>query len=447
MPMNHTPFLAIFLLFLGLLRFDSFPGLEAAPGNLTSIPGSPGNLTSTPGSPGNLTSTPGSLGNLTSTPGSPGNLTSTPGSPGNLTSTPRSPGNLTLTPGSPGNLTSVPGLYVFGDSLVDVGNNNHLLISIARANYARNGVDFPGKKATGRFCNGKNAADFLAEKFGLPLLPPYLSLRDIVTRKRKKNAPVPGVNFASGGAGIFNSTDGKHKQAIPLSQQVNDWLSIQEEIYQLGGPSGAQIHLSKSLFIVVIGSNDLFDFVGSSKLKKNNDPQQYTLAMAVKLKEQLKRIHNSGARKFLILGVAQIGCTPGKRNKKSILHECSEEANMMASLYNEALTKMLQQLKQEIGNTMSYTYFDLFKAIQDIINNPTSYGFADVTSACCGNGKLNGQHPCLPLAKLCPDRSKYLFWDMFGHPTEAAAWTVVDLMLAPNSQYSSPLTLTQLVSS
>lgn len=55
----------------------------------------------------------------------------------------------------------VTAMYVFGDSLVDVGNNNYLKISLAKANFPHNGVDFPTGKATGRFSNGKNAADFI----------------------------------------------------------------------------------------------------------------------------------------------------------------------------------------------------------------------------------------------------------------------------------------------
>lgn len=55
----------------------------------------------------------------------------------------------------------VPALYVFGDSLVDVGNNNYLTLSIAKANHRHYGIDFPTHKPTGRFSNGKNAADFL----------------------------------------------------------------------------------------------------------------------------------------------------------------------------------------------------------------------------------------------------------------------------------------------
>lgn len=52
-------------------------------------------------------------------------------------------------------------MYVFGDSLVDVGNNNYLSFSLLKADFPHNGIDYPGHKATGRFCNGKNSADFL----------------------------------------------------------------------------------------------------------------------------------------------------------------------------------------------------------------------------------------------------------------------------------------------
>lgn len=61
----------------------------------------------------------------------------------------------------------VPAVYVFGDSLVDVGNNNYLTLSIAKANHRHYGVDFPNQKPTGRFSNGKNAADFIGKSFKL----------------------------------------------------------------------------------------------------------------------------------------------------------------------------------------------------------------------------------------------------------------------------------------
>ncbi|CAJ1978268.1 unnamed protein product [Sphenostylis stenocarpa] len=53
----------------------------------------------------------------------------------------------------------VPALFVFGDSLVEVGNNN-FLNTVARANYFPYGIDF-GRRATGRFSNGRSLIDFI----------------------------------------------------------------------------------------------------------------------------------------------------------------------------------------------------------------------------------------------------------------------------------------------
>lgn len=57
----------------------------------------------------------------------------------------------------------VPAVYVFGDSLVDVGNNNYLNGTFAKAIFPYYGIDFPTKKPAGRFCNGKNAADLIGK--------------------------------------------------------------------------------------------------------------------------------------------------------------------------------------------------------------------------------------------------------------------------------------------
>lgn len=53
-----------------------------------------------------------------------------------------------------------PALYVFGDSLIDCGNNNHL--PSGGADYLPYGIDFMGGNTpTGRATNGKTVADFL----------------------------------------------------------------------------------------------------------------------------------------------------------------------------------------------------------------------------------------------------------------------------------------------
>jgi len=56
----------------------------------------------------------------------------------------------------------VPALFIFGDSLADPGNNNHLM-SLAKANHPPYGRQFDTHMATGRFTNGRTALDFLGE--------------------------------------------------------------------------------------------------------------------------------------------------------------------------------------------------------------------------------------------------------------------------------------------
>jgi hypothetical protein len=57
----------------------------------------------------------------------------------------------------------VPAMFVFGDSLVDVGNNNRLdrCNVSCKANHRPYGVDYPCHSPSGRFSNGYNLADQL----------------------------------------------------------------------------------------------------------------------------------------------------------------------------------------------------------------------------------------------------------------------------------------------
>jgi hypothetical protein len=55
--------------------------------------------------------------------------------------------------------TLVPAIVTFGDSTMDVGNNNNMPGDF-KANFPPYGRDFKNHTATGRFCNGKLSTDF-----------------------------------------------------------------------------------------------------------------------------------------------------------------------------------------------------------------------------------------------------------------------------------------------
>ncbi|ONI28002.1 hypothetical protein PRUPE_1G116300 [Prunus persica] len=63
---------------------------------------------------------------------------------------------------------NVPAVFTFGDSLVDVGNNNNLR-TIAKANFYPHGMDF-GNNPTGRFSNGRTVVDIIQYRPPLPLV-------------------------------------------------------------------------------------------------------------------------------------------------------------------------------------------------------------------------------------------------------------------------------------
>lgn len=56
----------------------------------------------------------------------------------------------------------VPALIVFGDSIVDPGNNNKLA-TVIKCDFPPYGRDFVEQKPTGRFCNGRIPSDFLGK--------------------------------------------------------------------------------------------------------------------------------------------------------------------------------------------------------------------------------------------------------------------------------------------
>ncbi|KAG1354155.1 putative GDSL esterase/lipase EXL3 [Cocos nucifera] len=67
---------------------------------------------------------------------------------------------LTLSQSSNQTTPLVPAVIVFGDSIVDPGNNN-VIKTIVKCNFPPYGVDFIGHMPTGRFSNGKIPTDFI----------------------------------------------------------------------------------------------------------------------------------------------------------------------------------------------------------------------------------------------------------------------------------------------
>ncbi|CAM0906618.1 unnamed protein product [Alopecurus aequalis] len=329
---------------------------------------------------------------------------------------------------------SVPAVYVFGDSLADVGNNNYLL-TLLKADFPHNGMDYPGRKATGRFSNGKNSADFLADKLGLASSPPYLALSS------SSNANYAnGVNFASGGAGVSNATN--KDQCITFDKQIQYYSTVYTSLTRNLGQVQAASHLAKSIFAITIGSNDIIHYARDNAATKLRNPsEQYVDTLIQSLTGQLQSLYNLGARKVLFLGIGPVGCTPSLRELSST-KDCIAEANSMAVQYNKAAETVLTGMSAQHPD-LHYAFFDSSAALLRYINQPAAYGFAEAKAACCGLGDMNAKIACTPISNYCANRSDHVFWD-FYHPTEATAQKLTTTAFDGSAPFIFPINIRQL---
>lgn len=83
--------------------------------------------------------------------------------------------------GDGGRKELVPAMFIFGDSLIDNGNNNDLP-SFAKANYYPYGIDFNGGRPTGRFSNGLTMVDGIGQSVCLCVSASCNCLTDVCLR-------------------------------------------------------------------------------------------------------------------------------------------------------------------------------------------------------------------------------------------------------------------------
>ncbi|KAL0912606.1 hypothetical protein M5K25_018589 [Dendrobium thyrsiflorum] len=139
--------------------------------------------------------------------------------------------------------------FVFGDSLVDSGNNNYLATT-ARADSPPYGIDYPTHRPTGRFSNGLNIPDIISERIGEEPTLPYLS------PELQGERLFVGANFASAGIGILNDTGIQFLNIIRINQQLAYFEQYQERVSSLIGPDETQRLVNQALFLITLGGND-----------------------------------------------------------------------------------------------------------------------------------------------------------------------------------------------
>ncbi|CAN6866166.1 unnamed protein product [Brassica oleracea] len=309
-----------------------------------------------------------------------------------------------------------PAMFVFGDSLVDNGNNNRLN-SLARSNYLPYGIDFDGGQPTGRFSNGKTIVDFIGELLELPDIPAFMETIDGGVNVLR------GVNYASAAGGILEETGRHLGERFSMRRQVENFDKTLMEISRGIGSSVTE-YMAKSLVVVSLGNNDYINnYLKPSLFLTSSiyDPTSFADLLVSNFTSNLLELYDKGFRKFVLAGVGPLGCIPDQLAARAVPPgQCVEAVNEMAELFNNRLKSLVDRLNSDnkTGRDAIFVYGNTYGAAVDILTNPIDYGFEVTDRGCCGVGRNGGEITCLPLAVPCAFRDRHVFWDAF-HPTQA----------------------------
>ncbi|KAK9087641.1 hypothetical protein Syun_030035 [Stephania yunnanensis] len=329
--------------------------------------------------------------------------------------------------------------FVFGDSLVDNGNNNYLATTARADNYPY-GIDFPTHRPTGRFSNGFNIPDLISQQLGaestLPALSPELRGEKLLV----------GANFASAGVGILNDTGVQFVNIIRIGRQLELFQEYQQRLASLVGVPQARRLISQSLTLITLGGNDFVNnyyLVPFSARSRQFALPDYVRFLISEYSKILVRLYELGARRVLVTGTGPLGCVPAEIAMRGNNGGCSIELQRAAALFNPQLVQLIGALNSEIGADVFIAANAIDRNL-DFIRNPQQYGFVTSKIACCGQGPFNGLGLCTPASNLCPNRDTYAFWDAF-HPSERANRIIVATIASGDTKYMYPMNLSTIM--
>ncbi|KAM7480650.1 hypothetical protein LguiA_028863 [Lonicera macranthoides] len=252
-------------------------------------------------------------------------------------------------------------LFLFGDSYLDVGNNNYIkTIKLDQANfwpYGESYFNYP----TGRFSDGRLVSDFIG------------------TEKEYSK----GVNFASAGAGALVETF--EGGVISLQTQLRYLKMVDGRLRNKLGSVESKMILSNAVFLFSVGTNDYMSpFLTNSTLFQSYSRTQYIQMVIGNLTIVIREIYKRGGRKFGFLNLGPLGCLPGLRILKMNGIGCLEEASLLAKLHNEALSKSLSTMERQLHG-FKYSLYDFNANLGQRIGHPSKYVLLATSTSCLGH--------------------------------------------------------------
>jgi len=331
-------------------------------------------------------------------------------------------GSLALLACASGTAQAYTGLYIFGDSLSDTGNN--ALVIDALLGGARTPVPIPNAFTGGglvarlpfqasapvpgltfdRYSNGRIWVEPFALGLGLNL--------------GARPSRAGGTNFAYGGAeiGPIDPTG----TVFPPSLLTQSFGYLQAATP--ADPNG--------LYVVAGGGNDARDTLGDTIggfIRANGDVIDNTVLPSIQsaitaaatgyasgIGQIVGGLKQAGAGDIIVWNVPDLGIIP-ETLIAGAGYTASGGAPTYAQLGTTLADAMNDALQLAVGNVAGVKVFDLFGVLQGAV---AGSAFANVTEACAASA-----------ACIAGQTGPYLFWDGI-HPTSAGHQMLAEAMLA-----------------
>ncbi|KAJ2892930.1 hypothetical protein IWW38_003038 [Coemansia aciculifera] len=289
-----------------------------------------------------------------------------------------------------------PTLYIFGDSLSDVGTLRQLTL----------GLIPPPPYWEGRFSSGPVWNEYLAKLLGYNL-----------------------YNKAAGGATSDNSKSSL-TDFLPIPMPIKI-PSTQDQInfFKIINPLYSTLSSTRSLDIAVleVGANDFF--VQMFKLATNTmTVDSFVETLSNTVINQLDQLRKIGFKNIVVPNLAAIQYTP-----MASLLNMQAMANATVTQYNNVLSTKAQAWAAKNAKDLGFfSIADIGGFVSLTVNSPaitTALGLEDVKTSCVGGNVLNlvqAEDKLLALLQLvldakddllCSDPSKNYFFDPV-HPAE-----------------------------
>ncbi|MEH2092733.1 SGNH/GDSL hydrolase family protein [Nostoc sp.] len=255
-------------------------------------------------------------------------------------------------------------IYVFGDSLSDIGNVFN----------ATNGIIPPNPTYyNGHFSNGPIWVDYLASDLGLTL--------------NLKN------NFAFGGA--TTGTENIGLATLPgLQQQINNFVA------------GNETADPNALYIIWAGTNDYLSYFFDGEPNPSNTVANLSTA--------LTSLVADGAKDIMVVNLPDLGKSP-------FANFTSQRSNLFSTFsseHNSSLNTELQVLSQQLSPDINIIELNVNSLFDRIVAAPEEFGFTNVTNSCISED-LSVVPIDIPTQQVSCNPKEFLFWDGV-HPTTTA---------------------------